>query len=211
MMPAPRDPTAREQWLTRLRNHKQTPDHIANVKTGVSRVKETTEYRKSRQPGGQAKGNPILRQQASEQAMLWHSVPENKERHRVSVAAVQKEVQNRPEVIEKRLDGQLRSAIASGWSSIPQRWVESFLGVASEFCNYRIKGVRGPVDMVDLDHKVVVEVYGCYRHACPIHHADRPDCESVWVRDQKQRKELEQLGWYVVVVWTHDLPKEATP
>lgn len=72
-------------------------------------------------------------------------------------------------------------------------------------------------DVVFRGARVVVEVRGCFWHACPTH-ATTPRVNRPWWerklaanrrRDQDTRDRLEALGWELIEVWEHDDPVAA--
>lgn len=72
--------------------------------------------------------------------------------------------------------------------------------------------LRHRADFVFKGARVVVDVRGCFWHACPLH-ATWPKRNAVWWRDKLRRNaerdervvaELRSRGWLVVVVWQHD-------
>lgn len=77
--------------------------------------------------------------------------------------------------------------------------------------------VRRRHDIVFTSARVVVEVRGCYWHACPLH-ATRPTNNADWwaaklaanvKRDADTEQRLRDGGWHVVVVWEHEDPETA--
>jgi DNA mismatch endonuclease (patch repair protein) len=64
---------------------------------------------------------------------------------------------------------------------------------------------------------VVVNVDGCFWHACPVH-GTVPKTNSAWWADKLSRtrerdkdtdRTLRKAGWKVVRVWEHENPKTA--
>jgi DNA mismatch endonuclease (patch repair protein) len=77
-----------------------------------------------------------------------------------------------------------------------------------------IPGSRRRHDLVFSGSKVVVEVRGCFWHACPIH-GTSPAANKRWweeklaanvKRDADSESRLHELGWRIVVVWEHEDP-----
>lgn len=75
-----------------------------------------------------------------------------------------------------------------------------------------LKGSRRRHDMVFTAARVVVDIRGCYWHACP-DHATTPKANSEWWstklatnarRDADTESALTSAGWTVLVVWEHD-------
>lgn len=72
-------------------------------------------------------------------------------------------------------------------------------------------------DFVFEQAKVVVDVRGCFWHACPTHgtspkvNADRwaDKLHNNVARDERHARELRSRGWIVRVVWEHDDPVDA--
>jgi DNA mismatch endonuclease (patch repair protein) len=80
-----------------------------------------------------------------------------------------------------------------------------------------LPGVRRTADIVFGPARVVVDVRGCFWHACP-EHGGRPTQNAQWwesklarnvQRDEETTARLEEAGWYVMVVWEHDGAEEA--
>lgn len=72
-------------------------------------------------------------------------------------------------------------------------------------------------DLVFSRARVVVEIRGCFWHACP-QHATRPRANQQWwdgklarnvARDADTQRQLEAAGWLLVVVWEHEDPANA--
>lgn len=75
-------------------------------------------------------------------------------------------------------------------------------------------GSRRRHDIVFGPARVVVEVRGCYWHACP-EHGSTPKHNAAWWaeklasnvrRDADTAETLAEAGWLLVVVWEHDNP-----
>jgi len=75
-----------------------------------------------------------------------------------------------------------------------------------------LPGLRRKVDIAFGAARVVVEVRGCFWHACP-QHATQPKANGEWWlakleanrrRDADTEQRLREAGWAVVVVWEHD-------
>lgn len=67
-------------------------------------------------------------------------------------------------------------------------------------------------DVVFSKSRVVVEVRGCFWHACPSH-GTLPKANREWwrdkleknrMRDQDTEFRLKQAGWNVIIVWEHE-------
>lgn len=80
-----------------------------------------------------------------------------------------------------------------------------------------LSGSRRRHDIVFIGARVVVEVRGCYWHACP-QHGTKPKANGAWwaeklahnvERDLDTERKLIAAGWRVVIVWEHDHPVEA--
>lgn len=72
-------------------------------------------------------------------------------------------------------------------------------------------------DIVFSGSRVVVEVLGCYWHACP-EHGTQPKANAAWwaeklamnqARDGDTEIRLRATGWKLLVVWEHEDPVEA--
>ncbi len=65
--------------------------------------------------------------------------------------------------------------------------------------------------------KVVVEVRGCFWHACPEHRTSPKANADWWAekleanrrRDEDTARRLTAAGWTLVVVWEHEDPEAA--
>jgi len=77
---------------------------------------------------------------------------------------------------------------------------------------YSIVDRRRRHDIVFTRARVVVEVRGCFWHACPTH-GTFPKANAQWwadklqgnrERDQRTDDLLRQAGWTVVIVWEHE-------
>lgn len=95
----------------------------------------------------------------------------------------------------------------------PELLVRRFL-FSNGFRGYRlhVKGLPGRPDIVFRGRKIVIEVYGCFFHR-------HPNCKNCTIpsktsktdwaskfaanvkRDQRNRKQLRQLGWTVIIIW----------
>lgn len=111
-------------------------------------------------------------------------------------------------------------AVAARMSAQRRRDTEPELNLRRELHR---RGLRYRVDRPVLDRrrrhdivftraKVVVEVRGCFWHACP-EHATSPKANAEWWRDKLERNverdratelALEAAGWHLVVVWEHE-------
>jgi len=77
--------------------------------------------------------------------------------------------------------------------------------------------MRWRSDIVFLGKRVVVDIRGCYWHACPLHSTLPKVNAARWLtklegnraRDDRMVEELSGRGWTVVVVWEHEDPHEA--
>ena len=75
----------------------------------------------------------------------------------------------------------------------------------------RIEGARP--DLVLPDHRLVVFVDGCFWHGCPDHYPRPRTRADFWaeklrknlVRDRAQTLALEEAGWKVLRVWSHEV------
>lgn len=72
-------------------------------------------------------------------------------------------------------------------------------------------------DIVFLGPRIVVEVRGCYWHACPSH-ATLPKSNAEWwaeklaaniQRDRDTENQLRSEHWELIIVWEHEDPLEA--
>lgn len=77
-----------------------------------------------------------------------------------------------------------------------------------------VAGLRRVADIVFGPARTVVEVRGCFWHACP-EHGTRPRSNAEWwaaklERTRRRGAETEALlrnaGWHVIVVWEHEDP-----
>jgi DNA mismatch endonuclease (patch repair protein) len=80
-----------------------------------------------------------------------------------------------------------------------------------------VPGLRRRQDIVFRRRRIVVDVRGCYWHACPAH-GTKPKANAAWWadkltrnvdRDEDTMRRLDEAGWTVVVVWEHEDPVEA--
>ena len=80
-----------------------------------------------------------------------------------------------------------------------------------------LPGTRRRHDIVFAKARVVVEVRGCFWHACPLH-GTRPKSNAAWwadkldrnaERDRDTERRLEDAGWTVVIVWEHESVRDA--
>lgn len=77
-----------------------------------------------------------------------------------------------------------------------------------------LPGSRRRHDLVFTHARVVVEVRGCYWHACPVHGTLPKENGEWWAaklarnveRDLDSERQLRAQGWGVVIVWEHDDP-----
>lgn len=80
----------------------------------------------------------------------------------------------------------------------------------------------GNPDIVLTKYNTVIFVNGCFWHGCPTckHAKIRPQTNSEYWnrkldkninRDKKNKKELEELGWHVLVVWECETKKRNLP
>ena len=63
------------------------------------------------------------------------------------------------------------------------------------------------VDECIVDKKVVVEINGCYHHACPVCYAGKelhPSQLKGPANDKRKRSYLKSHGWKLVEVWEHE-------
>lgn len=86
-------------------------------------------------------------------------------------------------------------------------------------CRYRIQhkvdGVR--IDIAFPRPKVAVFVDGCFWHGCPTHYREPPSNQTYWAkkllsnksRDERNRVQLEALGWTVIRVWECEIDTAA--
>src|SRR5437867_1872269 len=72
----------------------------------------------------------------------------------------------------------------------------------------------GRPDFVYPSHRLAVFVHGCFWHRCPRDHLPLPKAHAAFwrrkfernvERDRLNKKELEAMGWRVLVVWEHEL------
>lgn len=71
----------------------------------------------------------------------------------------------------------------------------------------------GKPDVVFVSARIVVFVDGCFWHGCPIHGSIPETNRMFWekkikkniLRDLEVTSELQDIGWTVVRVWTHEL------
>jgi DNA mismatch endonuclease (patch repair protein) len=80
-----------------------------------------------------------------------------------------------------------------------------------------LAGTRRRHDLVFPGAKVLVEVRGCYWHACP-QHGTSPKANAGWwaqklaanvERDRDTERRAAAEGWELIVVWEHDDPQQA--
>ena len=78
-----------------------------------------------------------------------------------------------------------------------------------------IPGTNRTVDIVFPRARLAVFVDGCFWHSCPAH-GTWPKSNVDWwqrkiwqnaERDQDTNRRLRELGWRVVRVWEHEIPK----
>lgn len=76
---------------------------------------------------------------------------------------------------------------------------------------------RFTVDELDIEHRVIIEIYGDFWHANPIsYHADdiitfpgrHVRAGDLWNKDVDRRKVLEQLGFQVEIIWENEWKKD---
>lgn len=86
---------------------------------------------------------------------------------------------------------------------------------------HRITGWRrnekltGRPDFVFRGSKVAIFVDGCFWHCCPMHGRSPASNTSYWLpklarnkrRDYRVARQLRALGWMVIRIWEHDLPR----
>ena len=77
--------------------------------------------------------------------------------------------------------------------------------------------LRRTADVIFTATKTVVEVRGCFWHACPLH-GSAPKANSEWWREKLTRTKARddetdrlwrEAGWEVLVVWEHEDPASA--
>lgn len=80
-----------------------------------------------------------------------------------------------------------------------------------------LEGSRRRHDVVFTRARVIVDVRGCFWHACP-EHGTRPKANADWweakleanvARDRDTERRAAEQGWLLIVVWEHDDPDEA--
>lgn len=99
--------------------------------------------------------------------------------------------------------------------TVPERQIRKAL--TERGARYRLqvkllKGERFTSDIVFAGAKVVVDVRGCYWHACPEHSTAPKENADRWAskfeqnraRDQRMVDALTSAGWHVETVWEHD-------
>ena len=116
---------------------------------------------------------------------------------------------------EKR--SEIMSRVRSQGSK-PEKLVRSLLHRRGYRFRLNRKELPGKPDMVLSKYKTVVFVHGCFWHQHPnCKKAKKPKSNiSFWqekleknfLRDLRVKKELEDMGWYVLVVWTFELNKK---
>lgn len=80
---------------------------------------------------------------------------------------------------------------------------------------YHPEGIFGNPDMAHRSAKVAVFLRGCFWHGCPIHFRLPKTNREFWrrkierniQRDREVVRELRRLGWLVVMIWEHDVPR----
>ena len=79
---------------------------------------------------------------------------------------------------------------------------------------YRLHAnLPGTPDLIFLGSKVALFVDGCFWHGCPIHGVRPKTNRAFWsdklkknlARDNRIKKELNEMGWKVVRYWEHDV------
>lgn len=75
-----------------------------------------------------------------------------------------------------------------------------------------VAGLRCRPDIVFPRQRIAVFVDGCFWHRCPVH-GSSPKANGEWwkqkldanvARDRRNDKALEQAGWLVLRLWTHE-------
>ena len=85
---------------------------------------------------------------------------------------------------------------------------------------YRLhwKSVPGSPDIAYPGRKIAIFVNGCYWHRCPKCNLPLPKSNTeFWkkkfernkARDVKKKKDLEELGWKIFVIWECDIKKDS--
>lgn len=83
--------------------------------------------------------------------------------------------------------------------------------------NFSVFDRRRRHDIVFPRERLVVEVYGCYWHACA-EHGTSPKANAQWwstklaanrARDIDTARRLAEVGWHLITVWEHEDPVSA--
>ena len=78
--------------------------------------------------------------------------------------------------------------------------------------------IKGNPDLVLLDQNVAVFLNGCFWHKCPLCYRPPKSNQEYWLpklerniqRDIENQKALENSGWYVVIIWEHEIKNFST-
>jgi DNA (cytosine-5)-methyltransferase 1 len=104
--------------------------------------------------------------------------------------------------------------------SVPEKRIRTALTARGARYRLQVKlleGERFRSDIVFLGARVVVDVRGCYWHACPEHGTAPKQNAARWAtkfeenrdRDARMVAALTQHGWHVETVWEHEGPEDA--
>jgi DNA mismatch endonuclease, patch repair protein len=117
---------------------------------------------------------------------------------------------------------ELRSAImraVKGRDTMPELRVRALLRSIAPGYRLHRRDIPGSPDIAYLGRKRAIFVHGCFWHAhdcargarMPKANADywSAKIERNRVRDQRVRRELEEAGWSVLVIWECDMEDEA--
>lgn len=95
----------------------------------------------------------------------------------------------------------------------PERLLRSVLWQRGRRYRLAYRTPVGRPDLVFLGQKVAVFIDGCFWHGCPEHYVRPRSRTEFWsaklqenvLRDHRQTRELEQIGWQVIRAWEHEL------
>ena len=135
------------------------------------------------------------RQKLRDARLGWHHSPETRAKILASL--------NRPEVAAK-LRAKRALRIFPLYDTKPEIAVQGWLlSHGIEFTKHRcIPGLNHQWDIKIESQKTLVEVDGCYWHACPVH---RPNSHVDISRQYKNDRIARAAGWRVIRIWEHDI------
>ena len=79
-----------------------------------------------------------------------------------------------------------------------------------------VKDLEGKPDIAIKKYKLVIFIDSCFWHKCHIHYKLPATNVEFWEnklygnkeRDERNQKELEEMGWNVIIVWECELKKD---